>query len=110
MSEPTIHEEVKNKAEKIENMESPEELREEIQEVKVWASIDGLLSEITVVTDIGGPHIEVNLFSGTVSGSWSMETAKVPIFDEDVEDNVLGPIADFYESQWYSQTLKSDPR
>ena len=55
-------------------------------EVKVEASIDGTLREITLVLQTGGPQIEVNLASETVAGFSGSDYHKTHFKNDDLTD------------------------
>lgn len=59
---------VVSQAERMENLESVEDF--DPLEVKATVSLRGTVRDIVAVTGTGGPHIEVNLSNGTVSGYW----------------------------------------
>lgn len=52
-------------------------------EVKVECSLDGTVRNITLVMTAGGPHIEVNVTSGTVKGYWGSEQHTAPIMQNE---------------------------
>lgn len=86
---------VVNTAERIENADGPEDI--DVLDVKVECQLDGTLSGITCVLCTGGPHIEVDLWSHSVTGWWGSESHTVPVFEN---EEVLDALAERYEAQW----------
>lgn len=80
-----IHPRVVAKAESIEEDGFD---RDMVQEVRFTVSKGGTITEVEAITDIGGPGIWVECLSGVVGGSWGGDTSRVPIFDDDAEQEV----------------------
>jgi len=89
----TASEVAASKAESLEEMDSMEEL--EWLEVKVTSDIDGTLLEIHIVLTVGGPHIEVNVSSGTVTAMWDEEHT-THFNNEDLQNQLW----DYFSRQW----------
>lgn len=98
-----IAEEVVNMAERIEALEDPhDDYIEDPLEVKVLAGIDGQPREIYIVLTVGGPHLEVALYSKTAQGSWAMEEHSCHINDD---SGVLDYWADYYTDYWEDNVI-----
>jgi len=81
-----ITEKVVNTAERIEGMESGDELNR--LDVEVTATLNGDVKEIVLVLTVGGPYIEYNVTNGTVFGSWGGETHRTHV-NNDALGNAL---------------------
>lgn len=68
----SITQRVVDTAERLEEYDSIEDI--DFLERKYECSHDGTVREVTLVLTTGGPQIEVNCISGTVSGFWSGES------------------------------------
>ena len=85
MSDGEIHPRVVAKAESIEEDGFD---RGEVQELRYTVSESGTVTEVEAVTDIGGPGIWIECLSGVVGGAWGGDSSRVPIFDDDAEQEV----------------------
>jgi len=92
-----ITDEVVSTAECIEDMDSFEDL--DPLEVKVISSLDHQVREIILVLTVGGPHIEVNVSNGTVSGSWGSESHTTHVNNESLLDHLHDRYAEMYRMQ-----------
>lgn len=79
-----ITDEVVSTAERIEDMDSFEEL--EPLEVEIVSNLQGDVKEVVLVLTVGGPYIEVNATNDTVSGSWGGDTHTTHVNNEAVLD------------------------
>jgi len=89
-----ITEYVVDEAKRIEDMDSYEQL--EPLEVKVECSLDGTVREIVCVLTVGGPHVEVNVTNGTVTGYWGGDSHTTHVNN----DSVLDVAHDSYKRQF----------
>lgn len=69
-------------------------------EVYFEVSADGTVKEAIAVLEVGGPKIEVRLFSGTVSGYWGSDKHTVPIFKNEDAVTAIG--------EYYARTFEEN--
>lgn len=81
-------------AERIEDMDSVEDL--DILEHRISASLDGTAREVVAVLTTGGPHVEVNLSTGTVTARWGGDSHTTHVD----ADAVLGAAEDWALTLW----------
>lgn len=93
-SQDLITERVVSTAERIEEMDDPDEL--EPLEVRVEAGLDGQPYSFTAVLGTGGPHIEVNVTKGIVRGHWGSDSHTTHVNNEDV----LGALDEQFARYW----------
>lgn len=98
-----ITDEVVDTAKRLEEMSDPFEDLDPL-EIKVEADIDGDITEIIAVLTVGGPHIEVALYSGRVDGYWGGDEHSAPIMDNETEQ-MLTDFADHYRRHWEENVL-----
>lgn len=94
-SQDLIVDRVNATADRLEGYDSPDDI--DYLDAKVSAGFDGELREITVILGTGGPHIEVDLYSGTVRGHWGTATHTAP-----VDSPAVKSLADRLEIRWES--------
>lgn len=83
----------------IEAMETENELRDQVTDIAVTSDLQGRVKEVTVSYHTRNIRVDVDLYGGTVTGYGHGRHA-VPILDEDCEEAILKPLADFYKMQW----------
>lgn len=82
----------------IENVENHDDLHElDVLDVKAELTLSGHLSDVTLVTSTGGPHIEINLTTRHVVGYSSGEEIRLPIREN---HDVVDAAEDFYRRQF----------
>lgn len=52
-------------------------------DIRVECSFDGTVREVTLIITVGGPHIEIDLSSGTVRGHWGGDSHSAPIMNNE---------------------------
>lgn len=92
-----ISEYVAREAERIEEMDNPDEL--DFLDAELSVSIDGDVREVTLILTVGGPYVEVNATKGTIFGTWggNKHTTHVDA------DGVLGAIEDRIIADYHVQ-------
>ena len=88
MTDANISDRVVSTAESLEASELTDERDLDALEYRFECSFDGTVREVTAVLGVGGPHIEVDLFRGVVSGNWGGESHSVPIIDTETDDQL----------------------
>ena len=67
-----IVERVVSLAERLEEIEGPEDI--DFLDAKLTVGIDGSVREVTIIVTTGGPHLEADCWAGVVRGSWGGES------------------------------------
>ncbi len=98
MTELTLAEKTAKEAREIEEMESQDELSEQVTDIEVTVSLDGTVKEITVFYNSRNIKVGVDLYRGTVNG-YSHGRHRTSIMDEDTE-TLLKHLGDFYKQQY----------
>jgi len=76
-------------AERIEQMDDPDELIDEPLDVTVCRSLStGTITDVTLILGTGGPHVECNVSRGTVTVSWGSDRHTTHVCNDAVLDEV----------------------
>jgi len=97
MSAQTANEIAVDRAEDIEADDNLEQLVEDSLDHTFEVDSHGNVTEITVITTVGGPRVEINLYAETVTAVWD-DSHTVPIFGEEY-NQTLDRAREFYEAQ-----------
>lgn len=101
-SDELITERVVSTANRIEDMDDPDELNP--LSVTVQATLDGQARTFTAVLGTGGPHIELNVTEGFVKGWWGTGSHEVPIFDN---EELLDELDRRYRRDWEAHITRA---
>jgi len=96
-SEPDIVGYTVREAERLENIEDPDQL--DILDVQFMVTTDCKVVGVQFTMTIGGPNITVNALQGTVVGSWGGNTHTCH-FVGDVVRDYARQLADMHEQQY----------
>lgn len=86
-SEQMLIDQVVSTAERLEDYENHDYFVDDENPLSIEYTVSsrGDVREVTVVLATGGPHIEVDCFSGVVRGSWASDTHTTHVDSEAVE-------------------------
>ena len=96
-SEPDIVGYTVREAERLENIEDPDQL--DILDVQFMVTTDCKVLGVQFTMTVGGPNITVNALQETVYGSWAGDTHQTHYRSEVVRD-YANELADMHEQQY----------
>lgn len=95
-----IVDEVVSTAKRLEEMDIEDfESSGEVLDVKLTVFLNGTVRKVVLVLTTGGPHIELNVSNGTVTGHWGSDSHTTHMDNEQLCDYLHERYTELFEIQ-----------